>query len=69
MPLLCLISFVAMYRMLDSLISEEQNVFMEGRQMLDAFLIVNEAIDSRLRYKEKRILCKLDIEKAYNNVN
>ena len=42
---------------------------MEGRQILDAFLIANEAIDSMTRRKEKGILCKLDVEKNYNNLN
>ena len=35
-----------------------QNVFIEGRQILDEALIANETID---------ILCKLDIEKAYDH--
>ena len=42
---------------------------MEGRQILDMVLIANEAIDSLLRRKERRILCKLDIEKAYDHLN
>ena len=36
--------------------------------MLDAVLIANEAVDSILRGKEKEILCKLDIEKAYDHI-
>ena len=36
--------------------------------MLDAVLIANEAVDSILRGKEKGILCKLDIEKAYDHI-
>ena len=31
-------------------------------------LIANEAVDSILRGKEKGILCKLDIEKAYDHI-
>ena len=31
-------------------------------------LIANEAVDSTLRGKEKGILCKLDIEKAYDHI-
>ena len=42
---------------------------MEGRQILDASLIANEAIDSMTRRKEKGILCKLDVEKAYDKLN
>ena len=42
---------------------------MEGRQILDVSLIANEVIDSMVRRKEKGILCKLDVEKAYNKLN
>ena len=41
---------------------------MAGRQILDASLIANEVVDS-LKKKEKSVLCKLDIEKAYDTVN
>ena len=42
---------------------------MEGRQILDAALITNETIDTLLRRKESGLLCKLDIEKAYDHLN
>ena len=42
---------------------------MEGRQILDASLIANEVIDSMLKKKENGVLCKLDIEKAYDKIN
>ncbi|KAJ9680648.1 hypothetical protein PVL29_019845 [Vitis rotundifolia] len=40
-----------------------------GRQILDASLIANEVIDSWQKRKEKGLICKLDIEKAYDSIN
>ena len=37
--------------------------------MLDAMLIANEIVDSTLRRKECGLICKLDIEKAYDSIS
>ena len=55
-------------RVMGLIISQSQNVFVEGRQILDAALIANEVVDSVLRRKEKGLMCKLDIEKAYDHI-
>ena len=56
-------------RALDKVISPSQNAFVEGSQILDAALIANEAVDSMFRRNDGGVVCKLDIEKAYDHVN
>ena len=55
-------------RVIGNVISLAKNAFVEGRQILDTTLIANEGVDSWLRRKKSRLLCKLDIAKAYDHI-
>lgn len=43
--------------------------FVGGRQIIDAILLANEAIDYRKIKKVKGFVIKLDIEKAFDKIN
>ncbi|RVX23176.1 Ubiquitin carboxyl-terminal hydrolase 5 [Vitis vinifera] len=56
-------------KVLGKVVLADQNAFLRGRQILDASLIANEVVDYWQKRKEKGLVCKLDIEKAYDSIN
>ena len=56
-------------KVIGKVVSLDQNTFVTGRQILDASLIANEVIDAWNKRGENGLICKLDVEKAYDNIN
>lgn len=50
------------------IISDYQGAFIHDRQINDGIIIAAEVIDSRIRANKSGIVCKVDFEKAFDNV-
>lgn len=54
---------------MSKLVDKHQLAFIKGRQIMDAILTANECVDVRNLNKVPGILCKLDIENAFDHIN
>lgn len=54
---------------LTSTIAANQSAFVRGRKILDPILIANEVVDYWKTNKQKGIIIKLDVEKAFDKLN
>lgn len=63
----CLISRLKI--VLPSVISHTQGAFLKGRSILNGALCTNECIDTRIRDDIPEVICKIDIEKAYDHLS
>jgi hypothetical protein len=50
------------------LISENQTAFLAGRQIIDGFLVANEAVHSLKRHRVPSLIFKVDFHKAFDSV-
>ncbi|XP_077252938.1 uncharacterized protein LOC143892304 [Tasmannia lanceolata] len=54
---------------LPCIISENQCAFVSQRQILDCSLVANEMVDWMAKSGEQEVICKLDMEKAYDRMD
>lgn len=54
---------------LASVISVSQNAFIPRRHLSNCSLIANECIDAALKAGRSGVVCKIDMEKAYDHIN
>lgn len=50
-------------------VSESQNASVGGKQILDAVLVANDGVDSKMSSDRSELIYKLDIEKTYVHVH
>lgn len=54
---------------MNSVIAPSQSAFLQGRNILDGVVIINEVVDFAKKAKKKCFIFKVDFEKAYHSVN
>jgi hypothetical protein len=56
-------------RVIGSLIPKSQSAFLEGRQLVEGVVVVNEVIDYAKKAGKECLILKVDFEKAYDSVD
>ncbi|KAG5628727.1 hypothetical protein H5410_000444 [Solanum commersonii] len=59
---------IRLKKVLAEVVSTSQNAFVEGKRILYAALVANKVMDSKIKQGVPGVLCKLDLEKAYDHV-
>ncbi|CAL1360155.1 unnamed protein product [Linum trigynum] len=67
--LICKVLSKRLGHVLSSVVSEFQQASVQGKQISEAGLLANELVDSRRTSRKPSLMLKLDIEKAFDNVN
>lgn len=71
----CAYKFIAkvvvrrMVEMLGKVVRGCQNAFVEGRQIVDVVMMASEVVDDLHSRRRDGVLCKLNVEKAYDHIN
>nr|GEV06198.1 RNA-directed DNA polymerase, eukaryota, reverse transcriptase zinc-binding domain protein [Tanacetum cinerariifolium] len=56
-------------KVVNSIVSPEQSAFIKGRQITNGALMVNEIVTWAKKYKKKKMMFKVDFEKAYDSLS
>lgn len=66
--LISIVFIKCLSKVLNMVIGECRHAFMEGRQITDVIMIVNEVVDDMVNNKRVWVPCKLDMEKDFDHV-
>ena len=66
----CLYKLLArrLAKVMNHIISPNQSAFLEGRNLVDGVVVINELVDFAMKFKKECLILKVDFEKAYDSV-